>query len=64
MAITGAAERLVSTPFIRLSEVAKTYPSRGETVVHAVERVSVDIAQANLRQLSVPPDVAKLRYST
>ncbi len=59
MAITGAAERLVSTPFIRLSEVAKTYPSRGETVVHAVERVSVDIAQSEFTSIVGPSGCGK-----
>jgi NitT/TauT family transport system ATP-binding protein len=48
-----------SSPFIRLSEVAKTYPSRGDSLVHAVERVSVDIGQSEFTSIVGPSGCGK-----
>jgi NitT/TauT family transport system ATP-binding protein len=48
-----------SLPFIRLSDVAKTYPSRGDALVHAVERVSVDIAQSEFTSIVGPSGCGK-----
>lgn len=47
------------TPFIRLSDVSKTYPSRGIAVVHAVERVSVEIAKSEFTSIVGPSGCGK-----